>query len=116
MLPASPPLLLAFLLPRWLEETEMGWTGEWSPSFFEPSQKKKEMLKNKKLLSQPLWKHKPQYSTVMTATGPTPECCLMFQRHLNLTYDFGQLLILFITQRQLGTFKVRVNTQLSPGR
>lgn len=32
------PLLLAFLLPRWLEEREMGWTGEWSPGFLEPSQ------------------------------------------------------------------------------
>jgi len=128
MLPARLPLLLAFLLPRWLEEREMGWTGEWSPSFLEPSQKKernakkkkrereKERKKEKKLLSRPLWKHGPQYSTMMTTQGTTPRCCLVFQRHLNVIYNFAQLLIWFVTQSRTGTFKVGVNRQLSPGR
>lgn len=110
----QPPPLPAFLLPRWLEQSRVGWTGELE-SWLPWTGSEKEMPK--KGLSRPLWKHRPQYSTTVMATaGHTPKCGLVFQRPHSMIYTFVQLLIWFITESQIGTFKVRANRQLSPGR
>ena len=70
----------------------------------------------KKLLSQLLQRHRSQYLKTITPVPLPPELCLVFQRHHTMIYNVAQLLIWFITESQIGTFKVMVNRQLAPGR
>lgn len=75
----------------------------------------------KKLLSQLLFKHRPQHQNNNKRTPPfycgppaqwAPMCCLIFQRH----HIAIELPIWFLTESQIGTSKVREKRQLSPGR
>lgn len=80
-------------------ESQLPWT-----------QLEKEMLK--KLLSWPLLKYRPQYSMMVTTTRHHPQVLPGVQGHHNVIYNFAQLSIWFITESQIGTFKVRVNSFL----
>lgn len=69
----------------------------------------------KKLLSQLLRKHRLQHQN-NKGTTPDPKSCLLVQRHRTVIEDCAQLQIWFLPESQIGTFKVRENRPLSPGR
>ena len=60
--------------------------------------------------------NKTKQKTHKKTPALSPKCCLGLQRHHTVIYSFAQLWIWFITESQIGTFKVRVNGQLSPPR
>lgn len=92
------------------------WIREWCPRFLWPSQKKKYQ---NSCSPNYFWNTGPsikQTNKQNKRTTPSSKSCLVFQRHHTVIPNSAQPWIWFLAESQVGTFKVGVSRQLSPGR